>query len=312
MIKKFLWFVFGLFVILNSILALQAYRNSYFYETNKVPFRNFKNLSVLDKIEIAILGPKVPKRPILDFPKRKYETINLVDLDGYRLEGWFVPVEKPKATVLLLHGHGSNKSRVVREAEQFNTMGYSVLAMDARAHGNSQGNICTIGYKETEVAKLGYEYLQNKHKELPIVMWGSSMGAAIITKSLVDYPSLKPSKIILEMPFASMEDAVKGFLRNLKIPPSPIAQTLLFWGSVERGYWAFNYKPCEYAKKITIPVLYQIGEVDVRVTKQESDLNFANLATKKKKMVVYKNAGHVSLCKHDPAVWRKEVEAFLK
>lgn len=304
--------LFVLFVLFNVLMAFQAYRNTYFYERNEVEFKNFKNLSTWQKIQIGILGAKVPKRAITDLPKRLCETIVLKDAEGFELEGWYVPVPNAKGMVLLLHGHGSNKSRVVPEMEQLNQMGFSTLAMDARSHGNSQGNVCTIGYLEAEVAKLGFDFLKQKNNQLPIVLWGASMGAAIITKAMVDYPTLKPNKIILEMPFATINDAVKGFLRNLKIPQSPLAETMLFWGSVERGFWTFKHKPCEFIKKIDVPVLYQIGGVDIRVTKAESDLNFKNLASKSKKMVVYEKAGHESLCKNDTKLWRAEVEAFLK
>ena len=84
--------------------------------------------------------------------------------------------------------------------------------MDFRAHGNSGGNTCTIGYRETEDVKLAYNFIEDKG-EKNIVLWGISMGAATVARA-IDEDHLQPSKVILEMPFATMENAVEGQLKR--------------------------------------------------------------------------------------------------
>jgi len=162
---------------------------------------------------MILFGVNYPKRPVTATPANTYQTFHVTTNDGLMLEGWYVPKQDAKGTVILFHGHGGNRSGVVNEANAFNDFGYNVCMIDFRAHGNSQGNTCTIGYKESADVKAAYEYVAAKG-EKNIVLWGISLGAATITKALVDYKEIKPKKVILEMSFGSLTEAVKGRLND--------------------------------------------------------------------------------------------------
>ena len=230
--------------------------------------------------------------------------------DGIRLEGWYIPVDSAKGTVCLFHGHGGTKTGINAPAEAFRKMGYNTFQLDFRAHGSSGGNTCTIGYEESEDVKLAYDFVKNQG-EKNIVLWGVSLGASTITKAIADYQSIQPNKVILEMPFGTIEDAVKGRMRMMGLPAQPISSLLTFWGGIEHGFWAFNMQPVEYAKQINCPVLLQWGKKDTRVSKQEEDELFANLASDNKKFVVYEDCGHENICKKENAKWLAEVNSFL-
>jgi uncharacterized protein len=298
-----------LFVLINIIVAFQAYRITYFYEQNEVVFKKFPDLTISEKIQTVLFGAKIPKRPMVDFPANKYDTLKLKDRDGFNLEAWYVPIENSKGTILLFHGHAGCKSQVVPESNYFNSLGYSTLLLDARSQGNSEGNVCTIGYQESEGVKLAYDFVKAKG-EKNIILFGSSMGAAMVLKAIPEF-KLEPQKLIINCPFATMHDAVKGYLINLKIPATPLSNLLMFWGSVERGIWTFNYQPAEYIKDIKTPTLFQWGAKDVRVSKEETNLLFNNLASKDKNLVIYQNSGHEQYCKSEKGKWEQQMAAFL-
>ena len=310
MLKKILYIVLGLFIALNVILASQAYRSTYFYEQNTIDFKYLKDKQGLEKWSTILLGAKTPKRPIVDFPKTAYDTVSFTDTEGYKLEAWYVSVAASKGTVLLFHGHSSNKGMLLCEAETFQALGYNTLSVDARSHGNSQGNVCTIGYNEAEQVKLAHNWAAAKG-EKNIVYWGASMGASTILRAIPLY-GLKPSKVILNCPFASMHDGVKGFLRNMNLPAEPLATGLMAWGSVLRTSNTFNYQPAEYAKSLKMPVLLLWGAKDNRVLRHETDLIFKNLGSSQKKLVVFEESGHQPYCKNEPEVWQESVGGFLE
>jgi pimeloyl-ACP methyl ester carboxylesterase len=183
--------------------------------------------------------------------------------------------------------------------------------VDFRAHGNSAGNICTIGYDEEKDVKAAYEYIAAKG-ERNIVLWGISLGAATITRAMAIHNDIKPSKVILEMPFGSLYEAVKGRLRTMHLPEEPFSSLLTFWGGVEQGFNAFDHDPSEYAKRVHVPVLLQWGRHDARVSEAETTAVFNNLGTNKKRLVVYEQTGHQSLLKNEPEKWEKEVSKFLE
>jgi pimeloyl-ACP methyl ester carboxylesterase len=212
--------------------------------------------------------------------------------------------------VLFFHGHGGNRAGVVAEATALYEMGYSVVLTDFRAHGASSGNVCTIGYRESEDVYAVYQWAQQFKQ--PTILYGISLGAAAITKALYDHSDLQPTKVILDMPFASLKDATKGRLRLMHLPEEPMATLLVFWGSIIRGFWAFDLAPERYVQKIRCPVLLQWGAQDTRVAVHETNRIFSNLTfAENKTLVVYQQSGHQSLLVHEPKLWHTSITTFL-
>ncbi len=310
--KKFLKIVLksalAVFVLLNIIVMFHAYKFTHFYEAGEVPFKAEKDKTSWEKTKSLLFGFNMAKQKNIA-PDSTFKTVKLTTADGLKLDAWYVIVPNAKGSVVMFHGHGGKKSGVLKEAASFQQLGYNTLLVDFRAHGNSEGNTCTIGYEEGEDVKLGYEYLQ-KTGEKNIVLWGISLGAAAITSAMDKYP-IAPSKVILEMPFGSLSEAVRGRVRIMGLPAEPVSTLLTFWGGVEHGFWAFKMKPFEYVKKIKCPVLLQWGKNDPRVTENETNQIFANI-TAKKKLVVYENSGHESLCTKEHDKWMTEVSDILQ
>ncbi|MFC4262807.1 alpha/beta hydrolase [Ferruginibacter yonginensis] len=297
-----------LFLLLNIITLFHAYKFTHYYEAGEVNIKPNNEKTGWDKTKELLFGFTAAKQPNLP-PDSSYKIINLYTKDSLRLEAWYKVVPQAKGTVALFHGHGGNKAKNVLEATAFQQMGYNTLLLDFRAHGNSQGNTCTIGFYEAEDVALAYEYLQ-KSGEKNIVLWGISLGAATITKAINDY-QLQPQRVILEMPFASLPDAVTGRLKIMHVPTQPIGTLLTFWGGTIHGFWAFGLQPYRYAAAIQCPVLLQHGTNDPRVTVAETQQIFDQITTAKK-WVEYQNSAHESLCKNEHDKWIAEVSAFLK
>jgi alpha-beta hydrolase superfamily lysophospholipase len=69
--------------------------------------------------------------------------------DGAMLHGWKVRPPLPNGDwVLLFHGVADNRVGVIGQSEFLLKAGYSVVMMDARAHGASEGSMATYGWLE--------------------------------------------------------------------------------------------------------------------------------------------------------------------
>ena len=297
-----------LFVFINIVTAFHAYKFTHFYEAGEITVKPDSLKSGWEKTKEMLFGINFAKQKNT-VPDSAVQTVWLSTKSGLKLEGWYKTVDSAKGTVCMFHGHGGKKSGTNAEAEGFRKLGYNTFQLDFRAHGGSQGNTCTIGYDESEDVKLAYDYIKSKN-EKNILLWGISMGASTIIKSIKDY-QLQPAKIMLEMPFGSITSAVEGRLKIMGLPAQPLGTLLTFWGGTEHGFWAFNMQPSDFAKKIACPVLLQWGANDPRVTKGEIDDTYNNISTAKK-LVVYETAGHESLCKKENEKWMGEVSSFLK
>lgn len=314
--KKILKILLVLFLLLNMMCVFHAYKLTHFYNTNEALPKTEK-ISFGNKLSAIFFGIKAFKTPSLDTFSLKHNTVILTTEDSLKLQGWYSIYKnktdtniKPQGTVILFHGHGGKKNDVIAEAKVFDEMGYNVFLVDFRAHGNSEGNICTIGYTETKDVKAAYNYIV-ANGEKNIILYGVSLGAATILKAIGD-DDVHPQKIIIEMPFGTLHDAVKGRLKMMNLPAEPLARLLTFWGGIEQGFWAFNYQPKQYATKVKCPTLLQWGINDPRVSQNETNDIYKNLATSNKNFVVYNISGHQSLCKNENTKWRENIEYFLK
>jgi len=306
-LKIILWTFLVLFILINVITAFHAYKFTHFYDRGEVSIKDNSGKSGWDKTREILFGINAQKQ-VNEQPDTSYQKVILTSSDKIKLEGWYTAVDSAKGTICIFHGHGGKKSGTNAEAEAFRKLGYNTFQLDFRAHGSSGGNTCTIGYYESEDVKLAYDFVKSKG-EKNIILWGISMGAATITKAVNDYP-LHPGKIILEMPFGSIVEAAEGRIKMMGLPPEPLARLITFWGGTEHGFWAFNMKPVEFVKKINCPVLLQWGKNDPRVSQKETDDIYGNI-TSTKKLVVYENSGHESLCKKENAKWVGEISDFL-
>lgn len=311
--KKLLYFFIFLFVFFNIICAVQAYHFTRFVDNAKR--HDFKKMGFFEKANATLFGLPVPRSKVVDTLAVPHKTIHITTADALQLAAWSTldneDAQNKKGTVILFHGHGSCRSGLIREATAFYNLGWNIVSVDFRNHGESEGTTCSVGINEAKDVKAAYDYATKKGMQ-NIVLFGASMGAATIIKAVHDYPAMHASKLILEMPFASMREASEGFVRVMNLPGEPLGVFLTFWGGINLGgIWAFSNKPVEFAKSINTPTLLQWGAEDFRVKRSETESIYNNITSKDREMVVYENAGHESLCRKEHTKWMEKVTAFL-
>lgn len=301
-----------LFVMLNVMVASHAYYLTHFFGDVPRPPR-MEEMDWTTKAKAMLLGMPLPKSKVVDSFQVPHRTVSIATEDGITLESWIAPSPLPvsKGTILMFHGHGGSKSGIIREATVFHEMGWQVVLTDFRAHGNSSGEACTIGANESLDVKAVYEYARKELKERNLVIWGISLGAATTLHAMANYP-IRPERLMLEMPFASLHDAVKGRVRMMQLPDEPLSTLLTFWGGIQHGFWAFGLQPAQDASAVNCPVLLQWGFNDKRVTENETNTLFAQLGTNKRTMMKYYQSGHESLLKNEPEKWEAVVAEFLR
>ncbi len=152
------------------------------------------------------------------------------------------------------------------------------------------------------------DYIQSKQTK-PIILFGTSMGAAAILKAMKDYP-LKPAALVLECPFGSLYKTVCARFDIMGVPSFPMAGLLCFWGGIQNGYWAFGHNPSTYAKAVRCPTLLLYGTQDERVTLEETEAIYTNLAGPKT-LRVYPNAGHDMFIAPNRMAWINDVVSFV-
>jgi uncharacterized protein len=115
-----------------------------------------------------------------------YHTAAVQSTDGLLLEGWWVPKSGSSQAVILVPGYLGNKSRpyILKTASIYAEAGYSVLMLDTRAQGRSEGEHITLGYQEIRDVRGALGWLRERGFEpREIVLHGWSMGGATVVRS---------------------------------------------------------------------------------------------------------------------------------
>lgn len=308
-LRWLLWVLLVQFILINISASFYAYKFTHFYTDPALrvyhPTRN-----VFAKTWKLFTGPKQARSVITGVPVFPFDTVTLKTTSGISIDAWYSKTDSlAKGTVILFHGITVSKSMMVHPANELRYLGYNVMLVDFRGHGNSSGNKTTIGVKESEEVKLSYDYVVSKGDK-NIFLFGNSMGSVAVAKAMADY-HLPVSGIILDMPFLSLQTYMKGKARRVGFPQQPFAFLSTLWTGLENGFNGFHHQTTRYVKQITCPVLMQWGALDDFVLKEETAEVYKAIASSQKKLVIYERAGHEMFLDNDPGKWRMEIGQFL-
>jgi fermentation-respiration switch protein FrsA (DUF1100 family) len=152
----------------------------------------------------------VPGRSLEQTPAdigAEFRDVSIETADHVRLHGWYIPGASDRV-LLFFHGNAGNISHRLESIRQFLQLGLSVLIIDYRGYGQSEGRTTEQGiYRDAGAA---WRYL-TKTQEIPenrIVVFGRSMGA-----SAAAYLAAKhhPLALIVESSFTSVPDIAREY-----------------------------------------------------------------------------------------------------
>ncbi|WP_234250836.1 alpha/beta hydrolase [Billgrantia desiderata] len=134
-----------------------------------------------------------------------WEQVELQTADGVQLDAWWIPVEDARGKLLFFHGNAGNISHRLDSILQFHRLGLSVLILDYRGYGRSEGRPSEEGTAQD--ARAGWRWLteQQEASADEIVLFGRSLGAAVAAELAASLaPQVQPAAVILESPFRSV------------------------------------------------------------------------------------------------------------
>ena len=151
-----------------------------------------------------------------------WEDVCISSFDGLRLHGRLIRGEGD--TVILVHGyHSSAENDFAGIAQWYVRRGCTVLAVDQRSHGRSEGRSVTFGYREQRDAVAWAQFAEYELGSERVWMHGVSMGAVSVLLALEDgYPDCVRG-VIADCPFDSPVGLFAFHLRKrFHLPPFPV------------------------------------------------------------------------------------------
>jgi pimeloyl-ACP methyl ester carboxylesterase len=153
--------------------------------------------------------------------------------DGAALQGWLFTPSRPNThSVLLLHGITSNRAAMMGAARLFLEAGYRTLAVDLRAHGDSDGELGISGTREADDVRRWIAWLRNGQSHGCVYAFGSSLGAGLAVQA-ADAPGL--CAVVAVSVFASLRETVFDRIGE-RLHTGPWAGRTLLRPAVELGF----------------------------------------------------------------------------
>ncbi len=239
--------------------------------------------------------------------------LNLVSRDGLSLAAELIEAESPIGLVVAVHGFRSWPAReFALIAKHLFEQGYTVLYPYMRAHRKSSGKYITFGVKERYDIAAWARVLAQKHPDLPLFLYGQSMGGAtVIMASGLDLPQ-NTRGIIADSAFFSPKDVIGTALVNsYKLPIFPMLPAMDLWARIIAGYSITDTTCQEALDKTKLPFLFIHGTDDELVPYRMGLQNYEHCHTDKQ-MLTVEGAAHCASYYVDPARYISYLDGFLK
>lgn len=227
---------------------------------------------------------------------------------GSTIRGWIFPGTAGKGAVLLLHGVRGDRRDMLSRVPFLRQAGYTVLAIDFQAHGESVGRRITFGYLESRDVSAALRFVNKQLPDERIGVIGESLGAAAFVLAR-DRPPV--AAVVLESMYPTIDQALADRLRLYLGPLGPSLKPLLEMQLRPRlGVSAEQLCPINWVGEVNAPVFIMAGTRDRRTTENETRTIF-EAAREPKQLWLIAGAAHVNLHDYKPQEYEQRVLAFF-
>ncbi len=259
---------------------------------------------------------KPTRDPIQETPATlglDWEPFSCQTNDGYRLRGWVVAPPRPRATVLLFHGIRNTRTQMLSRLAFLVPAGYRCVAIDHRAHGESEGRRSSFGYHERHDVRAVLEQARQRWGDQPLATLGLSMGAAALCYAVGDVRD-NAGAVILESLY---HDVVTAFRNRLTAGHYPSYFQRLTGGVIRQcerrvGVLARQLAPANFIAGLApVPLLILTGSEDQHSTPDEAERLFAR-RNGPGELLLVPGAGHNDVCETGGELYQRQVLDFLE
>lgn len=237
-------------------------------------------------------------------------------VDGLKLHAHYLPARNAKRFVLLCHGYkGSGFGDFAYISRFLHENHCNLLFIDQRCCGESKGEYITFGALEQyDVQEWAYYISDRNKKNLPIYLYGESMGAASVLMASGRRLPKEVKGLIADCGFRSMRGQVQDMAANWF--HLHWIGLLLFRLNVFCALFAgFFMKDADTAKAMKVnkrPVLFFHGAKDTYVDPGNTIYNYS-LCGAPKELVIVPEARHLCSAYEEPELYKEKLlEFFVK
>ncbi len=243
------------------------------------------------------------------FKNSNYKEVCVKSFDKKKLHAYEIK-NKLNTWVIIVHGYTNNALEMLDVAYNFYKKGYSILLIDQRAHGKSDGVYSTHGFYERKDMLSWIDYI-NKKKKTKIILYGISMGGTVIMRTVGENLPNNVICAIEDCGFISNYDQFYNQLKYLKFLPKPIISSFNIFSSIFFGFNIYKFNPEEILMKSKVPFMFIHGSSD-KLVPPKNAYDAYQLYKGKKKLLIIDEAKHMKSSIQDSKKYYNEIFSFIK
>lgn len=237
----------------------------------------------------------------------------LMSADGLRLHATWFPQGECKKIVICFHGYTSQGMKdYLGLSGYYLKNGYSMLLVDERAHGESEGKYIGFGCLDRIDALKWINWVLRKcGEDVEILLHGTSMGGAtVLMMSSLELPA-QVKGIVSDCAFTSPKEVFSHVLKNMyHLPAFPVMNISNFLNKRFAGYGLDECNAAREVKKAKVPILFIHGSGDTFVPYSMCETMYENCASSKKKLII-EGAAHAECYYKDTDAYENALTEFI-
>lgn len=251
--------IFAAVLIIVLAVSYGAYRFTF-----HSPHKGQNDIFTLPAGEAYLAGREGMRAMIKEMAAIGCEMIETRSHDALRLAGRYYHTRVGAPLAICFHGYRATSIRdFCGGARLLLELGYNVILVDQRSQGASEGHSVTFGVLERYDVLSWISYARERFgKDVPITLYGISMGAATVLMAAGFALPENVRGIVADSPYSSPKDIIQKVARDMKLPPR------LSWPFVSIGanlFGRFDPAACTAAGSVEgcdIPILIIHGGGD--------------------------------------------------
>ena len=286
-----------LIIALIIIGVLIIFITIYFIISNKifnVLFKRLKEEKLLTDCDLE----NTHYKPFMDkvinnmnkFMKLSYEEVFIKSSDNKKLYGMYYKNNNSDKTCIFFHGyHADPYNNVNTPGLYLLEKGYNLLVVYERAHGKSEGKYITFGVKESNDCLLWIDYLNKTYNPKEVLVWGVSMGAAIVSMASSHMPN-NVKNLVLDCGFTGSYEMVLYSLKRKNKLSFIFMPGIRVLSHIKAGFKLEKNGAINSLSKTNIPCFFIHGINDKLIPIEMTENNYN--VVKAKKYFFKTNEGH--------------------
>ena len=242
--------------------------------------------------------------------------ITIAASDGIELVGHYYERKKNAPCIIFIHGLWSNCYTngvpIYRITEE---NGWNLLLVSLRAHGESGGNVSTLGVLEKYDCRDWVNWVVSEYGEqMPIFLMGISMGGAVaVMSSDLELPE-SVCGIIDDAGFTSPLEMIKiGSKEKLRFEllTDLFARIVNAGTKIWGGFALKEANACVAVSKTSVPVLIIHGDKDKKAPVSMA-YKIYNSCKSERELYIVSGAEHTGCYRTDPEKYKMIVSEFIE